>query len=123
MPPNPVNWFEIYVQDMPRARRFYEAVLGAKLGKLEAGGLEMWAFPMAQGAAGAAGALVHAPGVGSGATGTVVYFSCEDCATEESRVEPAGGRIEKKKFSIGPYGFISLVHDPDGNLFGLHSRK
>jgi hypothetical protein len=23
---NPVRWFEIYVEDMPRARRFYEAV-------------------------------------------------------------------------------------------------
>ena len=23
---NPVNWFEIYVQDMARAKRFYEAV-------------------------------------------------------------------------------------------------
>ena len=25
---NPVGWFEIYVQDMPRARKFYESVLG-----------------------------------------------------------------------------------------------
>ncbi|MBM4231128.1 MAG: VOC family protein, partial [Gammaproteobacteria bacterium] len=23
---NPVGWFEIYVQDMPRAKAFYEAV-------------------------------------------------------------------------------------------------
>jgi len=28
---NPVGWFEIYVQDMARARAFYEAVLGVKL--------------------------------------------------------------------------------------------
>jgi hypothetical protein len=44
---NAVVWFEIYVQDMPRARAFYEAVLGKKLEKLEgpAGELEMWAFP------------------------------------------------------------------------------
>ena len=30
---NPVGWFEIYVQDKPRAKAFYEAVF---LGKLEA---------------------------------------------------------------------------------------
>ena len=27
MKPNPVVWFEIYVQDMARARKFYETVL------------------------------------------------------------------------------------------------
>ena len=26
MNPNPVRWFEIYVQDMDRARKFYETV-------------------------------------------------------------------------------------------------
>ena len=31
---NPVGWFEIYVQDMPRARAFYEAVLGVTLEQL-----------------------------------------------------------------------------------------
>ena len=28
MKANPVVWFEIYVQDMPRAKTFYEKVLG-----------------------------------------------------------------------------------------------
>jgi uncharacterized protein len=28
---NPVGWFEIYVQDMPRAKAFYEAVFQGKL--------------------------------------------------------------------------------------------
>jgi predicted enzyme related to lactoylglutathione lyase len=26
---NPVGWFEIYVDDMPRAKAFYETVFGA----------------------------------------------------------------------------------------------
>ena len=33
---NPVVWFEIYVQDMRRAKAFYEAVLAVKLDKLQA---------------------------------------------------------------------------------------
>lgn len=28
---NPVGWFEIYVQDMDRAKRFYELVFQVKL--------------------------------------------------------------------------------------------
>ena len=31
MKTNPVGWFEIYVQDTNRAKRFYEAVLQSKL--------------------------------------------------------------------------------------------
>ena len=32
---NPVGWFEIYVQDMDRANKFYETVLGVELMRLE----------------------------------------------------------------------------------------
>ena len=35
MKTNPVVWFELYVQDMARARAFYETVLGATLSKLD----------------------------------------------------------------------------------------
>ena len=34
---NPVRWFEIYVQDMGRAKTFYEAVFGIQLTKLVGG--------------------------------------------------------------------------------------
>jgi predicted enzyme related to lactoylglutathione lyase len=32
-----------------------------------------------------------------------------------------GGHIVKDKFSIGDYGNIALVSDPDGNVVGFHS--
>jgi predicted enzyme related to lactoylglutathione lyase len=117
---NPVIWFEIYVQDMPRARRFYETVLQRKLEKLNSG-LEMWAFPMDQASLGAAGALVKMEGVCSGGNSTLVYFTCEDCAVEAARAAPVGGRVFKEKFAIGEYGYIALVNDTEGNLIGLHS--
>lgn len=120
---NPVGWFEIYAQDLARARQFYETVLGMKLDRLDAGDLEMWAFPMTPDAPGAAGAILSVPGVPSGGMGTLVYFSCEDCAEEAGRVAGAGGRVHREKMSIGPYGFIALAYDTEGNLFGLHSMK
>jgi predicted enzyme related to lactoylglutathione lyase len=120
---NPVRWFEIYVQDMARARAFYETVFDAKFERMGAGDLEMWAFPQARGEPGTAGALVRAQGVPSGGTGTVVYFGCEDCSEEAKRVVPAGGRLHRDKFSIGQYGFAALAYDTEGNLFGLHSLK
>lgn len=120
---NPVGWFEIYVQDVDRAKRFYETVFEVSLEKLPSPDITMWAFPMAADAAGAAGALVNAPGVKSGGNSTLVYFSCEDCAVESGRVAAAGGSVQREKMSIGQYGFIVLAVDPDGNMIGLHSNK
>ncbi|QSX76173.1 VOC family protein [Lysobacter arenosi] len=120
---NPVGWFEIYVQDMPRARAFYEAVLARKLEQLESPGIEMWAFPMEPDQPGAAGSLVWMEGVPSGGNSTLVYFISEDCAIEAARVPASGGKIFKEKFSIGQYGFIALAIDTEGNMFGLHSMK
>jgi predicted enzyme related to lactoylglutathione lyase len=120
---NPVGWFEIYVQDMERAKKFYETVFQVKLEKLSSPGLEMWNFPMVMDRWGASGALVKMEGVPSGGNSTLVYFSCADCAVEAGRVKESGGRIQREKWSIGQYGFIALAFDTEGNMFGLHSMK
>lgn len=120
---NPVGWFEIYVQDMDRAKKFYEAVFEAKLEKLPAPDIEMWTFPMATERRGSSGALVKAPGIESGGNSVMVYFSCEDCAVEAGRVAGAGGKVQQEKMSIGEYGFIAHALDTEGNVFGLHSLK
>ena len=121
MKANPVVWFEIYVQNMDRAKAFYEAVFTTRLERLASPDVELWAFPMEMNAPGSAGALVKMEGVSSGGSGTIVYFSCTDCAEEAARVIPAGGRIMKPKFSIGEHGFIALAFDTEDNVFGLHS--
>ncbi len=72
---------------------------------------------------GASGSLVKMEGFPSGGNSTLVYFSCVDCAIEEGRVAASGGRIQREKMSIGPYGFISLAIDTEGNMFGLHSTQ
>ena len=123
MKENPVRWFEIYVQDMPRAKAFYETVLQAKLESLNSPGVEMFAFPMQTGQGGASGSLVKMEGMPSGGNSTLVYFGCADCAVEAGRVVKAGGRLQREKFSIGEYGFIALAADTEGNMFGLHSIK
>ncbi|HLO68886.1 MAG TPA: VOC family protein [Holophaga sp.] len=121
MAQNPICWFEIYVQDMERARAFYEGVLGVKLEPLPGGMPDYFTFPSDMAAPGTSGAICRMDGVPSGGGGTLVYFSCEDVAVEAARVEAHGGKIFKPKFSIGEFGFIALAVDPDGNMIGLHS--
>ena len=125
MAKNPVGWFEIYVQDVQRAKDFYEYVLQVKLQKLpiSSAELEMWAFPGDPHGEGATGSLVRMEGFPSGGNSALVYFVCDDCDAEGKRVVPAGGRIQRDKTPIGQYGFIVLAVDTEGNMFGLHSMK
>ena len=120
---NPVGWFEIYVQDMKRSKKFYEKTFALKLQSLPSPIIKMEAFPMGPNLPGCAGALVKMEGKESGGGGTIVYFSCADCAVEAARAKKSGGEIFKEKFSIGEYGFIALVLDTEGNMIGLHSMQ
>ncbi len=120
---NPVNWFEIYVSDMPRAIKFYETVFATKLEVLPAPmpNLEMYVFPMEMNHAGAAGALVKMQGITPCPGSTLIYFRSDDVATELNRVVTAGGKIHMPKTSIAPYGDIAMVIDTEGNMIGLHN--
>jgi predicted enzyme related to lactoylglutathione lyase len=120
---NPVGWFEIYVQDMNRAKAFYEGTLQVQLQKLPSPEIEMWSFPGNMEKSGSPGALVHMPAFPSGGNSVLIYFSCDDCAVEEGRVVKSGGKVHRPKMSIGQYGFITLAVDTEGNMFGLHSMK
>jgi len=120
---NSVGWFEIYVDDMSRAKAFYEKVFGVRLEKLDNPKIDMWSFPSQQESYGASGALVRMPGFDAGANSVLVYFTCADCAVEAAKAVNAGGRIQKQKESIGQYGYIALVFDTEGNMIGLHSMK
>lgn len=122
---NAIGWFDIYVSDMARALAFYESVFEQKLEKIgdPTGETLMMSFPGNMSAYGASGALVKSnhskPGVG----GTMIYFSVEDCAVTQSRVEAVGGKVIRPKFSIGEFGFVTLCEDTEGNLIGLNSMK
>ena len=123
---NPVGWFEIYVQDMDRAKRFYESVFQVKLERLNSPGemnIELWSFPMIKDQTGASGALVKMEDGPSGGNCVLVYFMCADCAVEAARAASSGGQIVREKMSIGQYGFIALIRDTEGNMVGLHSMQ
>jgi len=122
---NPVCWFEIYANDLNRARKFYESVLQVKLNEIPVpDGIDdfaMLGFPSEPEAPNSGGALVFSSMMKGGTGGTLVYFGCADCSVEEGRVEAAGGKILRPKMSLGEYGFCSIVMDTEGNTIGLYS--
>jgi predicted enzyme related to lactoylglutathione lyase len=131
---NPFVWTEIYVEDIARAQKFYETVLeiqmqpapmpeGMEAEKGSENYFEMVFFPADMGAHGCGGAIVQSSMFKPGAGGTMVYFACDDCAVEISRVEAAGGMVISKKMSIGQFGYCGICIDSEGNQIGFHSMK
>ena len=124
---NPFTWIEIYVEDMSRAQKFYETVLNIELDELPMpegmGEMQMMSFPWSENERNISGALVKMEHMKAGTGGTLVYFACDDCSLEESRVEKAGGKVLQPKMAIGDYGFCSIVMDTEGNSVGLHSMS
>ena len=121
-----VGWFEIYVQDMKRAKAFYESVFSIQLEKMDApdSSFEMWSFPGAMDDGhGASGALVKMNGGPSDGNSVIIYFISKDCTTEASKVASNGGKVTKEKFGLGKFGFAALITDTEGNVIGLHSMQ
>jgi predicted enzyme related to lactoylglutathione lyase len=126
---NIICWFEIYVKDIQRAKNFYSSVLGNNFQDVPSpdGNTNMkMAFfsSMEETGNGVSGALIEMPGTKEGdgqSMNSMVYFACEDCAVEESKVVPAGGKVHQPKMSLGEHGFCSICVDTEGNAFGLYS--
>ncbi|MDB5121520.1 MAG: hypothetical protein JWN56_2738 [Sphingobacteriales bacterium] len=131
---NPFVWTEIYVEDLARAQKFYETVLdiqmqavpmpeGMDIVEGSDNYVELVFFPINMDAAGISGALVKSAMFKPGVGGTLIYFACEDCATEISRVTSAGGKVLSEKKSVGEYGYSGVCMDTEGNQIGFHSLK
>ena len=121
-----VGWFEIPVQDMDRAIKFYEEVFECKLNKQVMGDLQMAWFPWEESEKGAGGSLVYHKEFyqPSDKAGALIYFSSEDCAVELDRVEKAGGKVSIPKRMIAPdIGYMGVFFDSEGNRVAIHSRK
>ena len=129
--PNVICWFEIYVKDIARAKQFYNAVLGTTFYDMDAPDeashpIKMAFFSSPEQQDGVSGSLIQIEGTKEGdnkSLNTMVYFPCNDCSVEESRVATAGGQVMRSKMSLGQFGFCSLCIDTEGNNFGLFSMQ
>ena len=96
---NPVVWFEIYVKDMQRESILRICASGAiaEAGKLAADMLNVvFSFPNA----GLQGHwCIGENGWRSiNGNGTIVYFTCDDCATEASKFQRAVAKSRRTNF-------------------------
>jgi hypothetical protein len=121
MSKNVVNWFEIPVNDIVRAKNFYINVFGYEMQDMNMPGSEMVAFPWEMNGENATGCLFKAEGCEPSPGGTVVYFTCPDVNGPLSMVEANGGSVVVPKTPIGEHGFFGQFIDSEGNRIGVHS--
>ena len=120
---NALNWFEIPVTDFPRAKTFYEKVLGIAIEPMVMGPITMGMLSSDPNAVG--GAIVQGDGSSPAKNGTIVYLNGgDDLAQMLARVTQAGGSVVVPKTEIGnDFGFFAHFADTEGNKVGLHSMK
>ncbi|MES2570404.1 MAG: VOC family protein [Verrucomicrobiota bacterium] len=116
-----LNWFEIYTNDLDRAKSFYERILNTTLQPASMECSQMAMFP-ADPVNGVGGALSRMDGMQPGAGGTLVYLNVEgDLDGVLERIPGAGGKVVQSRIDIAPHGFIGIFEDLEGNIVGLHS--
>jgi predicted enzyme related to lactoylglutathione lyase len=122
---NTLNWFEISVSDMARAKKFYETVFDIKMEEMEMMGMKMAMFPSENMNGKVSGALVQGPMHKPSMDGAKIYFNGNpDLGNALSRVEAAGGKVMMPKTKISDeIGHMAFFTDTEGNAVAMHSSN
>ena len=122
---NSLNWFEISVADIHRAKKFYETIFAIKMKDTEMKDMKMAFFPYEPSTGKANGGLVQGQYHKPSADGVKIYLNGNpDLSVALSKVEKAGGKITLPKTSIGEdMGYMALFTDTEGNSVALHSNS
>jgi predicted enzyme related to lactoylglutathione lyase len=122
---NALNWFEISVNDISRAKKFYETVFGIEMQETEMMGMKMAFFPAEDMNGKVSGGLVQGPMHKPSAEGAKVYLNGNpDLSHALSKIEQAGGKITMPKTKISDeVGHMAYFTDTEGNAVALHSNK
>ena len=121
---NSLNWFEIPVTDLPRAKHFYQVAFGIHMEDMSMPGIEMAAFPYEMGSGRASGALVKSEYGKPSTEGVLVYLNANPDMTDVlDRIVSEGGQIIMGKTLISPeIGYMANFIDTEGNRVALHSQ-
>lgn len=116
-----INWLEIPVSDMGRAKKFYQSILQVELTEKDLGNNKYALFPTEDRYN--CGALAQGEFYTPSATGVTIYLDGgNDLNQILSRVTDAGGQVILEKTFLAPEaGYIGLFIDSEGNRIGLQN--
>lgn len=123
---NAINWFEIPVLDINRAKTFYETIFNLKLDDImEMMEMKMANFPGVMGNGKVSGGLVQSNMHKPSMDGVVIYLNTNpSIQTVIDRIESAGGKLLMPRTQISPeIGYMAFFVDTEGNRMGLHGQN
>ncbi len=122
---NAINWFEIPVVDIQRARHFYQVIFGIHMEEMQIENFQMVMFPYGPGTGKASGALVKSEMHQPSQSGVLIYLNANPNMDEVlQRIEQEGAQIILPKTQIDPEtGYMAFFIDTEGNRIGLHSQQ
>jgi uncharacterized protein len=122
---NSINWFEISVADIGRAKTFYETIFDIKMETQNITNLEMAFFPYDPASGKASGGLVKSHMHKPSSDGVKLYLNANpDLSEPLSKVEKAGGKVIVPKTQISDdIGYMAFFIDTEGNTVAMHSQK
>jgi predicted enzyme related to lactoylglutathione lyase len=123
---NTLNWFEISVGDIARAKKFYETIFSVDMGEtMEMMGMQMAMFPGEPMNGKVSGGLVQGPMHTPSMDGAKIYFNGNPDLDEAlGKVEAAGGKVTMPKTKISDeIGHMAFFIDSEGNGVALHSNN
>jgi predicted enzyme related to lactoylglutathione lyase len=122
---NIINWFEVSVSDIARAKKFYEAIFSVKMDQMEMNGMQMAFFPMEGMNGKVSGGLVQGPMHKPAADGAKLYFNGNpNLDVALGKVEAAGGKVTMPKTKISDeIGYMAFFTDTEGNSVAMHSNN
>jgi len=119
---NPVVYYEIPVNDIDRAIKFYTKVFKFDFDKETIDNNEMALFPFADENAGISGALAKGEIYKPTKDGVLIYFKTENMDETLELTTSNGGQILYPKTDNG-IGFVAEFEDTKGNRIALYQSK
>lgn len=118
---NPVVYFEIPVNDLERAEKFYSAVFSFCFDKEIIDDYEMALFPFEEKNSGITGALAKGEVYKPSKDGVIIYFKTENIDQTLEKAVQYGGSVLYPKRTDEKYGFaVAELEDSEGNRIALH---
>lgn len=122
--------FEIQVDDIERAKKFYGDVFGWEYQKWDMGDTPYWAImtaPQDSKEPGINGGLLKRPcpppALEQGTNAFVCTVQVDNFDEVAEKIEKAGGQVAMPKFDLGGMAWQGYFIDTEGNTFGLHEAK
>ena len=119
--PNPFVHVELNAVDPEAAKSFYSQLFNWELEDIANSAVPNNSYTVVKVGSGTGGGIMEK--VKGGPSGWLPYVLAEDIQATTQRAKTLGGKIMKDVTEVPGMGWLSIIQDPEGAVFGLWKPK